>query len=201
MNFLATGLISVTLLVAALHRSSAPAEERARLEESEVARVLRMSPLPPPPPDPTNAHADDLAAARLGQALFYDERLSKNGDVSCATCHQPDRAFTDGQAQGRAMARVDRNTPTVINSAHNRWFFWDGRSDSAWAQALGPLEDPREHGGSRLQFGHVIDRDPRLRELYVEVFGSWPALSDGSKQMYINVYECIWMYRSVYGCT
>lgn len=178
MNPLARGCVAVTSLVAVLHTSPVPSEERVRLEASEVARVLHMSPLPPPPPDPTNAHADDLDAARLGQALFYDERFSKNGGVSCATCHQPDRAFTDGRAKGRAMGRVDRNTPTVINSAHNRWFFWDGRSDSAWAQALGPLEDPREHGGSRLQFGHVIDRDPRLRELYVEVFGNWPDLSD-----------------------
>jgi len=178
MKRLAMGCAVVVSLVAALLESPAPGEERELLEPSELARVLRMSPLPPPPPDPSNAYADDPQAARLGQALFYDERFSKNGDVSCATCHQPGRAFTDGRETGRGMARVDRNTPTVINSAHNRWFFWDGRSDSAWSQALGPLEDPREHGGSRLQFAHLIDQEPWLRELYVEVFGSWPDLSD-----------------------
>ena len=127
---LGLGFFGATLLVVGLRTTTASGEERARLSADEIVRVLRMSPLPPPPPDPTNAYADDLEAARLGQALFYDERFSKNGDVSCATCHEPDRAFTDGRAKGRALGEVDRNTPTVINSAHSRWFFWDGRSDS-----------------------------------------------------------------------
>src|SRR5581483_6281118 len=64
------------------------------------------------------------------------------------------------------------------NVAFNRWYFWDGRSDSLWAQALRPLENPREHGGSRLQIAHLIVQDRRLRRRYERLFGPLPDLSD-----------------------
>ena len=53
----------------------------------EIAQILKLSPLPPIPPDPTNRVADDPAAAHLGQYLFFEKRLSENGMVSCARCH------------------------------------------------------------------------------------------------------------------
>src|SRR5688572_28183294 len=55
------------------------------------AKIAQLSPLPPVPPDPTNAVADDPRAAELGQRLFFDARLSKNGLISCASCHVPER--------------------------------------------------------------------------------------------------------------
>src|SRR5262245_5439427 len=108
--------------------------------------LLELSPLPAPPADPTNAVYERPAAARLGQALFYDTRLSADGTVACATCHQPAKSWTDGKPLGVGLAQVSRHTMTLWNVAYNRWFFWDGRKDTLWSQALGPLEDAREHG-------------------------------------------------------
>lgn len=140
----------------------------------ERARILRHSPLPPLPPDETNAVADDPAAARLGQALFFEPRLSSNGKVSCATCHDPQRSFADGRplAQGLGVGR--RHTPALWNLAYNRWFFWDGRADALWSQALKPIENPVEMGGSRLAVAGLLASDPRLGAAYVRVFGALP---------------------------
>jgi cytochrome c peroxidase len=148
------------------------------LTAEERARVLELSPLPPPPRDPTNAHEDDPRAARLGQALFFDRRLSKTGTISCAHCHDPARGWSDGRARAIGLDQVQRHTPTLWNVAQNRWFFWDGRKDSLWSQALAPLEDPAEHAGSRLQYAHLVAADGRYRAAYERVFGALPELSD-----------------------
>jgi len=153
----------------------------AGLSSDELARILTLSPLPEPPDDPTNAVQRDPRAARLGQALFFDERLSGPGTVSCATCHVPDESFADGREVGVALGELDRNTLALWNVAHNRWFFWDGRADSLWAQALHPLEDPREHGGDRTHYAHLVAGDDELARAYRAVFGELPDLSDRAR--------------------
>ena len=100
----------------------------------------------PLPASPGNAVADATAAAALGTRLFFDTGLSANGQVSCATCHDPAKAFTDGRAKARGIADVRRNAPTLLGAAWQKWLFWDGRADSAWAQATGPLTASAEHG-------------------------------------------------------
>jgi len=162
--------------VAAPSAAAAPAVI-ADFSAAEVELILQHSPLGPPPADPTNAVADDSAAAVLGQAFFFDPRLSRTGKVSCFTCHDPKRGFGDGKALPDAFP-VERNVPTLWNVAYNRWFFWDGRADSLWSQALQPLENPREHGSTRLQIAHLLRSDGRLKALYEKVFGSIPDLDD-----------------------
>lgn len=103
-----------------------------------------------PPADPTNAVADDPRAAALGKALFFDVGLSPSGEVSCATCHDPDRALSDARRRGEGVGPGRRRTPAIALAAHARWQFWDGRADSLWAQALGPFEDPAEFDSSRV---------------------------------------------------
>lgn len=148
--------------------------------ESERAKIRQHSPLEPPPPDPTNEYSENPAAARFGQFLFFDTRLSSNGKVSCATCHNPAHRFTDDNPIAEGVARGTRRTLPLWNVAHNRWFTWDGRADSLWAQAIQPLEDAREHGYSRLELAHLIDRDAELRRAYVAIFGPLADLSDFS---------------------
>ncbi|MFQ5655118.1 MAG: cytochrome-c peroxidase [Planctomycetota bacterium] len=146
--------------------------------DKELRRISRHSPLPPPPADPTNRVADDPRAVHLGRFLFFDPRLSGKGDVSCASCHEPARGFADGLAR----RWVDmRHTPSLWNVAHNRWFFWDGRADSLWAQALHSIEAPLEFGGSRLQVAHLVHDDPELRRAYEALFGPLPDLSDDDR--------------------
>lgn len=148
--------------------------------EAEIAtlRSLWLGSMPPVPPDPSNAVGDDPRAADLGQHFFFDTRFSANGEVACATCHQPEDLFTDGLPLAQAIGTTQRHTPSVIGTAYSPWFFWDGRRDSQWSQALSPLESPVEHGGTRLQYVHLLAGDPAYQEAYEAIFGSLPDVSD-----------------------
>lgn len=154
--------------------ADAPASLAVELSESLRRALLRHSPLPPPPPDPTNRHADDPAAAHLGRFLFFDERLSGNGMVSCATCHDAQHEFTDGLTLAEGVGTGRRHTPTLWNVAYHRWLTWDGRADSLWMQALDPLEDPVEMGGNRADVARLVLEDEELHAAYVDVFGPLP---------------------------
>ena len=160
--------------------SAAPAVHDARLPYTpgELAAIYRHSPLGALPADATNAYADNARAAKLGQFLFFDRRLSANGEVSCATCHQPALAFTDGRKLAQGIAVGTRNTPSVIDAAFGQSFFWDGRADSSWSQALQPFENPREAGTDRLRIAHLVYDDPPLRAAYRRLFGPLPDLED-----------------------
>ncbi len=137
-------------------------------------RAERATPVPPVPSDPTNSVADVAAAAHFGRWLFFDERLSGPGTFSCASCHDPALAFSDGKPLGEAIAVGSRHTPSLLNVAHHRWLGWDGRSDSIWAQALRPMEHPAEMGGDRNAIASLIQRDDLLREAYESIFGEIP---------------------------
>ncbi|MBC6982569.1 cytochrome c peroxidase [Caulobacter sp. 17J80-11] len=144
--------------------------------ELKTLKSLWIAQLGAPPADPSNRVADDPAAARLGEALFSDARLSANGKVSCASCHQPDRAFTDARPTGRGIGAGARRTMPVAPAAYSPWQFWDGRADSLWAQALGPVENPVEHGFTRTEVARVVAA--HYRGPYESLFGPMPDLSD-----------------------
>ncbi len=140
-------------LAAILGAAAAPLRDGRVLYSADgLAAIYRRSPLEEPPPDPTDRVADSASAAALGQFLFFDRGLSANGEIACASCHQPARGFSDGRALAKGLAGGRRNTPTLLNVAFNHWFFWDGRADSLWSQALQPLEGRREEGGDRLLY-------------------------------------------------
>lgn len=84
----------------------------------------------------------------LGKRLFNDQRFSADGSISCASCHLPDKAFSDGLpvAKGLNGQLGTRNAPTVLNAAFYDTLFLDGRANSLEAQALGPFVNPIEHG-------------------------------------------------------
>lgn len=87
-----------------------------------------------------------LAKAELGRKLFFDKRLSTDGTVSCATCHQVPEAFADPNviAVGIHGHKGKRHTPTIINVAYNDYQFWDGRAKNLEMQALGPIGNANE---------------------------------------------------------
>jgi len=84
----------------------------------------------------------------LGRRLYYDKRLSADGTVSCATCHDPEKGFADGKKVGEGIGgkKGARNSPTVLNSMFNEFQFWDGRAPSLEEQAKGPMINPVEMG-------------------------------------------------------
>lgn len=143
-------------------------------QELEQLRELSIASLPPLPADPSNRVADDERAAELGQRLFFDRRLSANGQVACASCHLPDRLFQDGTPLARGVGTTGRRTMSIIGTARSAWQFWDGRKDTQWSQALGPLESAVEHGGDRTQYVHVLAE--HHRQDYEAVFGKMPDL-------------------------
>jgi cytochrome c peroxidase len=149
--------------------------------EAELRTIggLSLASLPPLPADPSNTVADDPRAVRLGHALFFDAGLSVDGTVACATCHDPQRAFTDGLALSRGVGEVPRASMTVVGTAYAPWFFWDGRKDSAWSQALGPLESPVEHGFDRVSVARHVAL--RYRQPFEELFGPLPDLLDAGR--------------------
>jgi cytochrome c peroxidase len=84
----------------------------------------------------------------LGMKLFFDGRLSADGAVACATCHNPARAFTDGRPVSIGInGRVgQRNAPTILNALYNKTQFWDGRVKTLEEQAVLPIVNPSEIG-------------------------------------------------------
>ena len=113
----------------------------------------------------------------LGEKLFFEPRLSADGTVACASCHDPERAFTDGRpASVGIQGRVgQRNAPTVLNALYNKKQFWDGRSETLEDQAAMPITNPSEIGQASLdtavatlraiaeykeEFQHVFGQDP-----------------------------------------
>ena len=161
-------IMSVMVLAAVSGPRWSP-QELAQLEELSIAS------LPPLPGDPSNRVADDERAAEFGQRLFFDQRLSANGQVACASCHLPDKLFQDGTPLGKGVGTTDRRTMTIIGTARSPWQFWDGRKDSQWAQALGPLESAVEHGGDRTQYVHLVAEQYRAE--YESIFGKLPPLA------------------------
>jgi len=152
----------------------------AEFTPQEIRRISSLSPLPPVQ-DPTNRYMDHASAARLGRDLFFDARLSTNGRISCSTCHDPAHGFADGKPFAEGLQTGRRHTPSLWNAAYNRWFFWDGRADSLWAQALHPIESPAEMGSSRLALAHLVGGDAKYRKLYESAFGDLPPLSDSAR--------------------
>lgn len=163
----------------------------------EVKRILQHSPLPAPPRDTSNALSDDPAAARLGQFLFFEPRLSGNGHLSCASCHDPERGFTDGKTISEGAGTGRRHTPALWNVAYNRWFFWDGRADSLWSQALKPMENPAEMAGSRDAVFRLVRDDGALRAAYEPVFGAFPPAADRASvnRVFVNVGKALAAYQ------
>lgn len=136
---------------------------------------LSLAALPPLAPDPTNEAIGDPTAMALGATLFFDRRMSRNGEVACSTCHQIGSHFQDGLALGHGIGTMNRRTQPLAGVAWQRWFFWDGRKDSLWSQALGPLEKPQEHGLTRAWVAHFIAEN--FRDRYERIFGPMPDLS------------------------
>ena len=164
-------------------------------EQIDQLRALSLAELEPLPPDPSNRVADDPRAVAFGQRLFFDSRLSSNGKVSCATCHVPNREFQDDKPLANGVGTTGRRTMPIAGTAYAPFLFWDGRKDSLWAQALGPLESPVEHGGNREQYARVIAANYRVE--YEEIFGPVPDLTqrDGVTSVFVNIGKSIAAYE------
>jgi cytochrome c peroxidase len=183
------------VLLITMVSAAAPRGDRWTGEEVGLLSSLSLRDLGPVAADPTNRVADDPRAAEFGRKLFFDTRLSANGQVSCATCHIPEKEFQDGTPLAKGVGVTNRRTMPIAGMAHSPFLFWDGRKDSMWAQALGPLESPVEHGGAREQYAAVIAAHHRSD--YEAIFGMMPALStrDAATAVFVNIGKAIAAYE------
>ena len=189
-------LLAVSAVLAVAAYAAAGTSDRWTRAETETLRSLWIGSLEPLPADPTNRVADDPRAAELGKQLFFDTRLSSNGKVACATCHLPDREFQDGTPLASGVGTTNRRTMPIIAAAYSPFLFWDGRKDSLWSQALGPLESPVEHGGAREQYARTIAE--HYRADYERIFGALPgaiATHEGATAVFVNVGKAIAAYE------
>lgn len=129
--------------------------------------------LPPVPVPADNPQTPEKVA--LGKKLFEDKRFSSTGQVSCATCHDPAKAFTDSPrrvSEGIRKLTGTRNAPTVVNAAYMKTQFWDGRSPSLEDQALHPPLNPVEMGlKTHEPILKIARSDPEYVKAFKAVFG------------------------------
>ena len=154
-------LLSATPLLAADKVPAPTADERA----------WRLPSVPMP-----KDNVSTPARVELGRALFFDPRLSGNGASSCASCHNPSLGWSDGQktAIGFGGLVLARATPTIVNTAFNTQFMWDGRARSLEDQALGPMKAADE---MNTDFPAVIARlngMPSYRALFDKAYPGEP---------------------------
>jgi cytochrome c peroxidase len=156
------------------------------LTAEEINKVLSHGPWPAstsPAKDPSNRASGNADAIEFGTRLFFDQRLSGDGKVACASCHVPERNWTDNIKRGVGIAEVDRNTPTVFNLRGSKWYGWDGAADSLWSQSIRPLLNEREHATTPAKVAQLVRSDEQLSCRYTKAFGAPPSPTDDEAVM------------------
>lgn len=158
----------------------APAAEAAPAESSsaqtppagtpyELKIPLGLPPLEIPADNPMT-----VEKIELGKMLYFDKRVSKDGTISCATCHDPQMAWAEHTPTSKGIHEQigGRNSPTVINAAYAAAQFWDGRAATLEDQAVGPVANPIEMGNTMEGMIQNLEAIPQYREMFQKVFGT-----------------------------
>ncbi|MFZ0848658.1 MAG: cytochrome c peroxidase [Hyphomicrobiaceae bacterium] len=164
-------------LLLAAGTAAAAAAERVGVEEAWRGLFRRQQEAPAPADNPSTA-----AKVALGAQLFSDPRLSGTGRRSCASCHQPERSFSDGRARARGLGGrpLRRNTPALWNLAWSGQYFWDGRAPSLEAQVLMPIAAADEMAGDWPSILRQLGSDPTLVAAFQAAFAEQPAISEAT---------------------
>lgn len=163
---LAAGLPCVYLLFVG---AAGPGEFKAPPTAAGFKVPLGLQPIRFPKENPYSP-----AKWELGRALYFDTRLSADGTVSCATCHDPQKAFTDQAATSKGIKGQfgGRSAPTVINRVYSGAQFWDGRAKTLEEQAVGPMANPIEMGNTHEAIVSNLRQIPGYRAMFQEAFGT-----------------------------
>lgn len=149
-----------------------PAPQPAAAPAQEAYTITPPLGLPPVPIPADNPMTK--AKVELGKMLYFDTRLSADRTISCATCHDPQKAWAEDRptSVGFKGQLGPVNSPTVINTAYARLLFWDGRAASLEEQALGPIENPKEMGHSLEELVKQLSEVPEYVQRFQEAFGT-----------------------------
>jgi cytochrome c peroxidase len=152
-------------------------DARAGVSEKPIGHVIEIkAPLGlPPVPVPAN-NPETAESVDLGRRLFYEKKLSADGSLSCASCHNPLIAFSDGRRNSVGFGGKNgiRNAPTVINAAYAPTQFWDGRAPSLEEQAGGPIANPIEMNLSHELCETQLEGDGAYKAAFEKAFGPGP---------------------------
>jgi cytochrome c peroxidase len=159
------------LLLACLFAASAAAQDKFELKVP-----LGLPPMPERPDNPLTP-----AKIELGKQLYFDPRLSTDNTVSCATCHDPKKGWSNGEqfATGVRAQQGGRNAPTIINAGYQYFQFWDGRAKHVEGQAMGPVQNPIEMDMKLDVLLAKLNQIEGYRKQFEEVFGSEKVTEDG----------------------
>jgi cytochrome c peroxidase len=185
------------LLAAHLGLGIAAVQAQALLDfsDSERALIASFGPWPPAPvSDASNRRQREPKAATYGRHLFFDTSLSADGRLSCASCHDPKRAFQDGKAVAQGRAAGMRNTPTLLDAADRRWLGWDGAHDSLWSASLAPLLDAREMAMRTETLAQLVRNDPKRLAAHRAAFGA--ALPADDLQLVVQLAKALAAYQA-----
>lgn len=186
MRIACAALSAVGAMLAWASMADESVTQKPVFSDSEIRRILSHGPWPAPaPPDPTNRVSGKREAIELGTHLFFDQRLSGNGTLSCGTCHVPERNWTDNLRRGTGRTELDRNTPSLANLIAGRWFGWDGAADSLWSQSLRPIVDSRELGATPHHVAQLVRGDEQLACRYQKAFGVRSSSAD-DETVFVN---------------
>lgn len=173
MGFLA--VLSATMLAPLLHPAQASPSGHAPHGTVTIdgITVADIGPLPTSIPTPST-NLNYTAKIDLGKQLYFDGRLSKNGAISCAFCHNPGTGFADPRQTsiGIGGGVGGRQSPTVYNTAFNHLQFWDGRARSLEEQAIGPIHNPIEMGETHENVVRKLGKVKGYQQQFRAVFGS-----------------------------
>ena len=167
------------------------------LEYSDAERALieQHGPWPPElPRDSSNAVSGNETAIRLGEMLFFDHGLGNDSKLSCASCHDPGRGFTDGRALGQGRRQLARNTSSLLNLKASRWYGWGGEHDSLWAQSIRPILALDEMASTPALVREVLLSRKRYQQRYREAFGS-SVQEDASELVLVNAGKALAAYQ------
>ena len=174
---------------------SAPEQGLLDFTATERAQIAAHGPWPPAPrADASNRLVNQERAKDWGASLFFDARLSGNQQLSCASCHQPNRAFQDGLTTAIGRTQGQRNTPSLLDAAQSRWLGWGGAHDSLWAASLTPLLSDGEMHQTVPALAQRVRTVPELSAGYREAFQG--PLPEDDATLVVNLGKALAAYQA-----
>jgi cytochrome c peroxidase len=167
--FLTAFLTAGALIATADDAANVSPEQGAASEPFELKPPLGLPKMRIPSDNPLTKEKIEL-----GKQLYFDTRLSRDNTVSCASCHDPEKGWSNGErfATGIGGQVGGRSAPTIINAGYQFFQFWDGRAKHVEGQALGPIQNPIEMDLTLEELVEKLDKIEGYREQFQQVFGT-----------------------------
>src|SRR5262245_25800202 len=174
--FMAGGLIGA--MAAILVHATAPQAALAAQSTDDLIALKAAFRRPSGVPFPADNPFSEKKRA-LGEALFHDTRLSVDGSLACASCHERGKGFADGKVAGRGVPGrpLKRHTPTLWNLAWAGPVFWDGRARTLEEQVAGPIESPDEMAQPLGSVVAKLKADPAMIRAFADAFPDTPEIN------------------------